>query len=309
MDKNLLKLHILLFLCPVIWGGAFIAGKVATQLLSPESVAFLRYLTAGMILVPIMLYTEKERRRPTGKDWLLFILLGLTGVFLYNLCFFIAAKYAPVIKSSLVIAANAPLIALASGIFLKEKITRNNIAGMISAVLGAFIIITDGDPGVLIRLGLSPIDMVLVTASLSYVVFTVMSKKIMRKFSPLATTTYSTCIGTMMLLPFIPISTVGTEILTSGWDIWSSVLYLGVVNSVLTTIWWSNGIQKVGPARASIYINVMPLSATILAAVFFNERLNLYHVIGAVLVIGGVYLSSSFKRINKTNIPVTESDS
>lgn len=226
----------------------------------------------------------------------MFTLLGLTGIFLYNLCFFFATKHAPIIKSSLVIAANSPLIAIASGIFLKEKITVKNTVGMVSAMIGALYIITDGKISILFTLGFERIDLVLLTACFSWVVYTVLGRSVMKKFSPLTTTTYATGFGTLMLLPFALLNTTKEQIANSGWDVWVSVIYVAVIVSVISFIWWYKGIQKIGAAKASVYINVMPLSATVMAALFLGEQLTIFHGIGAVLIFGGVYLNMNKKQ-------------
>ncbi|MCX8046697.1 MAG: DMT family transporter [Anoxybacillus gonensis] len=89
LTKNL-KTYILLFLTATIWGGAFVAGKIATTTLHPVSVAFFRFFGASLILFPLLYWKEPNRPTPTRKDWIVLALLGLTGVFLYNIFFFIA---------------------------------------------------------------------------------------------------------------------------------------------------------------------------------------------------------------------------
>jgi drug/metabolite transporter (DMT)-like permease len=91
-----------------------------------------------------------------SKDYGLFAVLGLTGIAVYNICFFIATKHAPVIKSSLFIASNPVLIALLSGLFLKETITKNHIIGMMVALTGVTFIITNGHILTLFQIGFEP---------------------------------------------------------------------------------------------------------------------------------------------------------
>jgi drug/metabolite transporter (DMT)-like permease len=91
----------MLFIATATWGSAFIAGKIAVQSFEPATVAFLRFLGAAVLLFPIMWIMGKNRKNPALKDYGLFAVLGLTGIALYNICFFIATKQAPVIKSSL----------------------------------------------------------------------------------------------------------------------------------------------------------------------------------------------------------------
>src|SRR4051812_33938501 len=106
MKKNQWLTYGMLIFATATWGSAFIAGKVAVHDFEPATVAFLRFFGASILLFPLMFLMEKNRKRPNLKDYGLFAILGLTGIALYNICFFIATKHLPVIKSSLFIASN-----------------------------------------------------------------------------------------------------------------------------------------------------------------------------------------------------------
>ncbi|MCL6587577.1 MAG: DMT family transporter [Anoxybacillus sp.] len=302
---NNIKTYFLLFLTTMIWGGAFVAGKVATVSLHPISVAFFRFFGASLILFPLWRWKERHAPVPTKKEWGLLALLGLTGVFLYNVCFFIATKYAPIVKSSLVIAVNAPLITLFAALFLKEKITAKNIVGLVVALFGAVYIITNGHPSVLLELGVAPIDLVLIGACLSWSTYSVVGKVVMKKYSPLAATTYATGFGTLFLAPFALYYTTFASIKASGWGVWVSILYVAVIVSVISFVWWYNGIQKVGASTSSVFINVMPISAAVMGTIFFHEQLTHVHIVGALFVFGGI-LFNMYNKQQKKETPSKE---
>jgi drug/metabolite transporter (DMT)-like permease len=291
MEKGLSSTYLLLVLATSIWGGAFIAGKISTETLDPVTVAFFRFLGASLILFPLMWWKESNRPKRTKKDWFTFAFLGLTGICLYNLFFFFATKHAPIIKSSLVIASNPVLIVILSALFLKEKISLRHVIGMVSAIVGVLYIITNGNIAALAQIGFAPIDFVLLGACLTWALYTVVGKFALRKFSPLVTTTYATGFGTLMLFPFAMVQTKAEHLVASGWEVWLAVIYVAIFVSVISFIWWYQGVQRIGAAKSSIFINVMPISATIMAAVFLDEQLSVYHAIGALLVFSGVYLS------------------
>jgi drug/metabolite transporter (DMT)-like permease len=302
MRTSKIKTYALLFLTTAIWGGAFVAGKISTESLHPVTVAFFRFFGASLILFPLMWWKEPKQPVPTKKDWGMFASLGLTGIFLYNICFFIATKYAPIVKSSLVIAVNAPLITLFSAIFLKEKINWKSILGLITALFGALYIITNGQLSVILELGFAPIDVVLISACLSWSIYSVIGKVVMKKYSPLAATTYATGFGTILLSPLAFYYTSLDFIIKSDWKVWLSVLYLAVIVSAISFVWWYRGIQKVGASTASVFINVMPISATVMGTVFFNEQLTLIHGIGALFVFGGILFNIYSKQEKKNYI-------
>ena len=79
----------------LLWGGTFIAGRILAGSVTPVDSAFLRFFIASTALIPVALITEKKLPFPPVKCWIPLILLGMTGVFAYNICFFLwtAAYY------------------------------------------------------------------------------------------------------------------------------------------------------------------------------------------------------------------------
>lgn len=305
MKKRLWVIYGMLTLATATWGSAFIAGKFAVQSFEPATVAFLRFFGAAILLFPLMWVMEKDRKKPTLKDQGLFALLGLTGIALYNICFFLATKHAPVIKSSLFIASNPVLIVLLSGLFLKEKITRNSIIGMGIALTGVVFIITEGHILTLFQYGFEPIDFVLLGAVVSWAIYSVVGKVVLKKFSSVESTTYAVAYGTLFLLPFALAETSWLDVQEASLTTWAAIAHMSIFVTVVSFVMYYNGIKEVGAAKASIFINVMPVSAVIMATIFLGETFTLAHGIGAGLVLTGVYAGTNpnlFKRKLRGNI-------
>ncbi len=305
MKKRLWVIYGMLTLATATWGSAFIAGKFAVQSFEPATVAFFRFFGAAILLFPLMWVMEKDRKKPTLKDQGLFALLGLTGIALYNICFFLATKHAPVIKSSLFIASNPVLIVLLSGLFLKEKITRNSIIGMGIALTGVVFIITEGHILTLFQYGFEPIDFVLLGAVVSWAIYSVVGKVVLKKFSSVESTTYAVAYGTLFLLPFAMAETSWLDVQEASLTTWAAIAHMSIFVTVVSFVMYYNGIKEVGAAKASIFINVMPVSAVIMATIFLGETFTLSHGIGAGLVLTGVYAGTNpnlFKRKLRGNI-------
>ncbi|MFC0471843.1 DMT family transporter [Halalkalibacter kiskunsagensis] len=278
------------------WGSAFIAGKVAIESFDPATISFLRFFGAALLLFPIMWLVEKNTPKPRKKDWVLFALLGLTGVAIYNICFFLASKHAPVIKSSLFIAANPMLIMLLSGLLLKETISKRNVIGLLLAFAGVVTIVTEGNLMIFFRFQFEPIDFVLLGAVITWALYSVIGRVVLRKYSSIVSTTYAVGFGTLFLLPFSLFEKPWQSIATSTLPAWLAIAHMSVFVTVIGFILYYYGIQKIGAAKASIFINVMPVSAVIMATVFLGETLTLTTVIGALFVISGVYVGTAVRR-------------
>jgi drug/metabolite transporter (DMT)-like permease len=90
------------------------------------------------------------------------------------------------------------------------------------------------------------------------------------------------------------------SIKSSRWEDWLSVLYVAIIVSAISFVWWYRGIQNVGASTASVFINVMPISATVMGTVFFHEPLTIIHGIGALFVFSGI-LFMIYSQQNKEN--------
>ncbi|GAE35731.1 DMT family transporter [Halalkalibacter akibai] len=290
----------MLTLATSTWGSAFIAGKIAIESFEPATISFLRFFGAAILLFPIMWLVEKNIPRITKRDWFLFALLGITGIAIYNICFFLASKHAPVIKSSLFIGANPMLIMLLSGLILKETITKRNVIGLLLAFAGVVTIVTEGDLSVIISFQFEPIDFILLGAVITWALYSVIGRIVLRKFSSIVSTTYAVGFGSLFLLPFSILEKPWESLATSTWSSWLAIAHMSVFVTVLGFILYYYGIQQIGAAKASIFINVMPVSAVIMATVFLGETLTIATMIGAVFVISGVYVGTSVKRTKRS---------
>lgn len=307
MNKKLWITYLMLIFATSTWGSAFIAGKFAVKSFEPATVAFLRFFGASILLFPLMWIMEKNRKKPTFKDYSLFAVLGLTGIALYNICFFLATKHAPVIKSSLFIASNPVLIVLLSGIFLKETISKNNIIGMLVALTGVTFIITDGQLLQLFQFGFEPIDLILLGAVISWALYSVVGKVVLKKYSAVESTTYAVAFGTLFLLPFALFETSWQDIQNANLTTWISIGHMSVFVTVVSFIMYYYGIKEVGAAKASIFINVMPVSAVIMATIFLGETFTWSHGVGAAFVLSGVYVGTNAKIFKKKLLVYKES--
>ncbi|OLS33883.1 DMT family transporter [Bacillus sp. MRMR6] len=299
MIKKHWVIYGMLTIATATWGSAFIAGKIAVQSFEPATIAFLRFFGAAILLFPLMWLMEKNRQKPTLKDYGLFAVLGLTGIAVYNICFFLATKHAPVIKSSLFIASNPVLIVLLSGIFLKETITKNHIIGMVIALTGVTFIITEGHLLTLFQFGFEPIDFVLLGAVFSWALYSVVGKVVLRKYSAVESTTYAVAFGTIFLLPFALVETSWQDILSADFLTWVAISHMSIFVTVVSFIMYYYGIKEVGAAKASIFINVMPVSAVLMATFFLGETFTWAHGIGAAFVLTGVYIGTNPKILRR----------
>jgi len=285
-------IYLKLILTAVFWGGTFIAGRLIAPTVDPYSAAFLRFLIASFSL--IFLTIKIEGRLPRLKPDKIFIifLLGLTGIFSYNLLFFSGLKHIQANQASLIIANNPIFISICSVIFFKEKFSPLKITGLCLSVTGALIVISNGNLFELLTMGIGKGEMLIFGCVASWVAYSLLGKKAMNDLSPVTSVCYSAIAGTLLL--FFPALFKGVffNMASYGAIEWASLFFLGFFGTVLGFLWYYEGIKKIGPTKAGIFINFVPVSAIILSFFILKEPLSLSLIFGAIFVITGVFLTN-----------------
>jgi drug/metabolite transporter (DMT)-like permease len=281
-----------LVLVSFLWGGQFVAARVAAAEAPPFTASFLRFIFASAALLILHLTRERRFIRLTGRQWAWLTLLGLSGVFLYNLFFFSALAIAPAGRSSVVVAMTPTVVSVASIIFFKDRFSLLRILGLVVALFGVSWAISGGHPASLLRGEIGRGDLYIFGAMLSWATFSVLGKIILRELAPRLAITYACLIGTLALA--IPAFLEGglAGVPQYSLEMWLSLVYLGLMGTVLAFILYYQGIKAIGPSKTAIFINLVPIWAMTLSTIVLGERITLPLVLGAAMVIGGVFLTS-----------------
>jgi drug/metabolite transporter (DMT)-like permease len=279
-------------LTAIFWGGTFIAGRVVAKDVGPFSAAFFRFAIASSFLTLIVWRIDGKLILPKKKQMVPVILLGLTGVFTYNVFFFKGLKLINAGRASIIIANNPIFIAILSAYFFKEKLNLIKVIGIIISVTGAIIVISKGNLNEIVQGNIGRGEIYIFCCVLSWVVYSLIGKVVMADLSPISSVFYSCVIGTFFL--FFPACFEGIINNFHHYPImaWLGIFYLGIFGTVVGFVWYYEGIKQIGPTKASLFINFVPVSAVILAFMILDEPITLSLFIGTILVCAGVYLTN-----------------
>ena len=290
-------IYLKLFLMAVFWGGTFIAGRVLAQEVEPFSGSFLRFLVASVCMIPMVWHFE-GRLQPLRKNQFLVVFLsGMTGVFLYNVFFLTGLQTVQAGRASVIVASNPVLISLfAALLFRGERMTSLKALGVALSVSGAVYVITRGNPGEILQGAIGRGELLIFGCVASWVAYSLFGKVVIRNVLPVSAVTYACLIGAATLLP--PALLEGMAGNLGGYSLaaWLSIVYLGFFGTCLGFIWYYEGIREIGPSKAAVFINFVPISAVILSFFLLGEPVDASLLIGTALVLSGIYL---------TNRPVT----
>ncbi|EEL51949.1 MULTISPECIES: DMT family transporter [Bacillus cereus group] len=281
----------LLLLTSLLWGGNFVVGKSLVDHASPMTLTSLRWIIAVLCLFPIVWLKEK-RLFPPRAAILPLLIMGVTGVVLFNIFQFLALEQTSATNVGLISTLNAISIALFSSLFLKEKINRFQILSMILSFFGVLLVLSKGNIALLFSLQFNSGDLWMIAAVCIWGIYSVCSKWATKTTSPMMATLYSGVFGVMILLPFnmpdFTVSHIDASFITS-------LLYTGLISTVVCMVFWNIGVQKLGATTAGIFLNFNPIFTAILAFLFLGEALTWVQILGTVIVVSGCYLFSHFK--------------
>lgn len=288
--------YLKLVLTMAIWGGTFIAGRTVSQSMSPFSASFCRFAVASLCLLFLVRHQSARLPKLKFQQIPLIILLGLSGVFAYNVFFFLGLQTISASRAGLIIALNPVAIALGSKLFFGEKLTPLKIFGIATSLMGVALIITEGNLATLLANGIGTGELFILGCVGSWGVYSLAGKQAMKTLSSLAATTYAIWIGSIALLP-LAIWEQSQELSSTNYLTWVSLLYLGILGTVIAFNWYYEGIQTMGAAKASIFINLVPIFAVIFGVIFLQETVDSILLVGGIFVVVGVSLVNYKHRI------------
>ena len=277
----------------LFWSGNFMVGKFAfLENIPPLSLVFYRWSLVWLILLP---FTFKEILK--HKDIILnnlpvLFFLGFTSVGLFNSFTYLSLIHTQVINSTLFNTAIPAVIILLCFLFKIEKTNKFQILGLIISVLGILSIITKLDIEIILSLNFNKGDIIMIGGVITWGIYSTLLKK--KKFTlPLLTLVHIVCtFGLICVFPQFLYEFSQGQIIEFNTNLFYILFFLALFPSIGSYYCWAGAVAIIGANRAGIFLSLIPLFSTIMAISFFNERFQFFHLIGALLIILGLYLSN-----------------
>jgi drug/metabolite transporter (DMT)-like permease len=277
---------------PAIWGGTFVAGKHVVSVWSPMMGSFARYLVACAALLVAAFALEGGLPPLTRRQWIATFVLGLLGVFAYNLFFMASLERLPASRAALIIALNPVITITISSLVLQERLSPRRWLGVAIALLGVWIVISHGDIASIASAGVGVGELFMLAAVTSWALYTLVGRKVLSGLSPLAATNYAALWGTLMLAlvaaPEIPAVTLAQI----DWTLIGALAYLGILGTALAFVWYYMSVKKCGTAITSIFNNLVPVFGVAISVLLLGEPLLPSMMSGGAIASAGVMMVS-----------------
>jgi drug/metabolite transporter (DMT)-like permease len=285
-------IYLKLVLTALFWGGTFVAARIVSNHIGPFSASFIRFTAASLFLIIAAMLRGAKIPRLAKCQIIPVILLGMTGVFAYNVFFFSGLQTITAGRASLIVAINPVLISILSDLFFHEKMHTAKIVGAFLCLVGVILVISHGDPLSLFSGGIGRGEFFILGCVVSWVTYSLIGKVIMKDLTAFAAVLYSCAIGAAALFPLALMENMAGKIGGFSNTDWLSLIYLAFFGTTLGFHWYYEGIAAIGAARASVFINLVPVAGVFLGWLLLGESVNMSIIAGATLVVGGVYLTN-----------------
>ena len=267
----------------LIWAGSFIAVKTGVEEISPIWLAFLRFAIASPFMFLIVLIKKKPLKIPL-RELPTLLALALTGVTLMYILQYVGIKNTTAVNAAILINTNVIFITILSALTLKEKFSRKKYVGVMLSFTGAFLVIINNFSFSL-TLSLKG-DLLVVFSAICWAIYSLIGKKIFERYDPITVNTYVFILGTLLFIPFVNMNSINASISLQGWIM---VFYLVLPCSVFAYLAWCYALTVMDATKVGVYLNLIPLFAMSLSYLILKEDITLLLLIGAALIIYGIY--------------------
>ena len=292
MSKNYLAYTLLVF-ATFCWSGNFIVGKFAYLFeVPPLTLNFFRWISVWLILIP---FTYKEiyiKSSYIKKNWIVISFMGIITISTFNSVVYVALNYTQVINAVLVLSAIPAVTIIISATMNVDKTNKYQLTGLLLSVIGICVIISNADILKIINLSFNKGDLWMLVCVFTWAIYSTLLKRNKFKLSQFTLIQLMVSVGIIFLIPqFFYEKSIGLDV-NFNKSFFVILFYVVMFPALAAYFCWQKGIEIVGPNRATMFIQLMPLLSAILAILIFKEKFETYHFAGAVFILTGIYLSN-----------------
>ena len=283
--------YLLLTLTALFWSGNMVLGRGIRADVPPMALAFWRWTIAFLLVLPLALPHFKSQWPLLRQGWKPVLVLGLIGVGGYNTFAYIALQYTSA-TNAVLLNSFIPVVTIAiSWAFLGKHLSRLQVIGVITSLVGALSIVARGDLNVLAHLNLNVGDAWMLLAVLVWAVYTVGLAWRPSGVHPMLMLAAMTAVGLAALFPAYLWEMAAGRHININLGSLASLAYVGIFPSFLGYIFYNRGVGEIGANKGSLFIHLMPVFGTLLSVIFLGEIPLWYHYLGIGLIFAGIWLT------------------
>ena len=285
-----LRTDLALVMLGVIWGVNFSVIKVALAEFEPLAFNALRFPLAAATLFAL-LRLRGPIPVPEREDWARVVFLGLLANVVYQFFFIFGIDRTLAGNASLMLATTPVWTLILATAIGQEQHSRAGWLGVLATLIGMVLVVGGGGRAVGLGDGLLQGDLLLVAAAIVWAIYTVGSQDLTRHYGALAVTSWTLWVGTVALVVSGASSVAKMDLDGVSATAWFGVGYAGILAIAVAYLIWNYGLEHIGASRTAAFSNLVPVVALITAAIWLSERPSPSQILGAAIIIAGVWVA------------------
>jgi len=288
--------YALLSFASLAWAGNIVVARAMHTAVPPVGLAFFRWATAFVILLPILLPRLRAKRAALLREWKLVLLLGLIGIAGFTALQYTALNTISAVNVALINAVSPVVIPMLARVVWREGLTLRQAVGIGVSLVGAAFVVLRGDPTLLFAEGLARGDAVMLVAMLCWSVYVTLLSRRPDDIDSATLLVASIIPALAVLLPVWLGEIAWVRPMRLDAATLLAIAYIGPVATAVAYLGYTAAVPAVGPTRAGLFIHLMPPFAAILGMIFLDEQLQAFHYVGAAAIFAGLYLTTARTR-------------
>ena len=289
--------YLLLTLTSFFWSLNWVIGRAIAGHVSPFALTFLRWIVAVAVMMPFAWPSIRAHWPVIRENWKVIAWLAFWGTGLHNAFAYVGLQYTTATNGVILNSSIPIMIILFGWLVYRDTITRVQALGVLVSLAGVLAIISRGDPRALAELSINKGDVIVLGGMAFWAAYTVFLRRKPEGLPGLALLACCGVIGVLLLLPLFLVEMVflGGRIEVTPATV-AAMLYVGIFPAFIGYIFWNKAVAEVGSNVAGIFVHLMPVFVAILAWIFLDERLHLFHFFGIALILAGIALATRGRR-------------
>ena len=290
-NDNPTRIIVLLTFTALLWGGNAVAAKKVLSEISPFVVTMLRFAVFSCLLLLLSGYREGRHCLPALRQLPTLFLMGLFGTVVNNGVQFTGLMYSTAINCVVITAFGPAITGVLAAVMLNERLNGRQWLGVAISSVGVVVIASGGSWARLAGLSFNWGDALFLFACLGWSLYSIFGRRVMKELSPLTTTAWAGLFGTLQLLVLCLLQGFDGSVPLTGQN-WAWFAYMCIGSGLVAFTLWNVGVAAIGPNRASLFINLIPLFGILFSVLLLGENVGWFHGAAALLIIGGVGLAT-----------------
>jgi drug/metabolite transporter (DMT)-like permease len=282
--------YLLLCFAMACWGANSVAGRLAVGQVSPMFITCFRWAAVSALLAPLTASQLKAAAPELRLHWLKLLFMATCGLAAFNALFYVAAHHTTAVNMS-ILQGSIPVYVVIGAVFLhRARVGLIQVAGLAATLIGVAVVATGGHPATLADLSLNIGDVMILIACFFYAGYTLA----LRNRPRIPSLPLFAVLAFLAFLTSLPLLAWEIASGTVQWPTpegWALLAFIAIFPSFLSQVAYMRGVELIGPGRASLFTNFVPVFGALFGVIILDEAFGLYHLVALFLVVAGILVA------------------